>query len=117
MSVTLYGLKNCDTCRKAIKWLEEYHIEYRFHDVRADGLTAERITAWLDVLDWETLLNRRSTTWRELDDASKEDLDANKAAALLLAHPTLAKRPVIEHSSGVAVGFSPSLYEQVLSGS
>jgi arsenate reductase len=103
---TLYGLKNCDTCRKARKWLSANHIEYRFHDIRADGLTRERIDGWVAQLGWQAVVNRRSTTWRQIPEAERGDLDAVRAAALMAAHPTLVKRPVIETRATTLIGFS-----------
>lgn len=116
MTITLYGLKNCDTCRKARQWLAGQGIDHDFHDLREDGLDAGRLRGWLEVMDWETLLNRRSTTWRQLDPAEREPLDAARAEKLMLAHPALVKRPVLEHSTGVLVGFSAAKYETALAG-
>ncbi len=104
--ITLYGLKNCDTCRKARKWLSDNAVEYRFHDIRADGLSREQIEGWIGQLGRETVLNRRSTTWRGLSDADRDGLDDGHAAALMAAHPTLIKRPVIETGASTLVGFS-----------
>ena len=104
--ITLYGLKNCDTCRKALKWLAGQGIEHRFFDVRADGLGRDRIEAWAGALGWEVLLNRRSTTWRQIAEAERADLDEARAVALMAAHPTLIKRPVIETATGTSVGFT-----------
>ena len=101
----IYGLKNCDTCRKALKWLESRSMEHEFVDVRADGVPIENLRRWVDELGWEVVLNRRSTTWRELDQADKEDLDNDKAVTLMAAHPTLIKRPVFEAESGIFIGF------------
>ena len=106
MTLTLYGLKNCDTCRKALKLLKAESIDHSFVDVRADGVSRERIAAWAGEVGWETLLNRRGTTWRGLDDADKSDVDEARAIDLMAAHPALIKRPVIEHGSTVCVGFS-----------
>lgn len=104
--IVIYGLKNCDSCRKAVKLLQAGSCPHRFHDLRADGLPAERLAAWLQRLGWEALLNRRSTTWRELPAAEKADLDAARAAALLTRHPTLIKRPVIEAGQELIVGLA-----------
>lgn len=116
MPMTLYGLKNCDTCRKARNWLDGQGIHYRFHDLRNDGLDAARLHGWLDNMDWETLLNRRSATWRQLAPAEREPLDQGLAEQLMLAHPTLVKRPVLEMSNGIVVGFSAAKYEVALAG-
>lgn len=101
----VYGLKSCDTCRKAVRWLGDNSIEHHYVDVRADGIPADRLRDWVAEAGWETLLNRRSTTWRELDDAEKQGLDDGKAVELILRHPTLMKRPVFDRDAGVLVGF------------
>ena len=103
--ITLYGLKNCDTCRKARKWLVANSIEYRFHDIRADGLTREHIERWVEELGWEAVLNRRSTTWRGLPDSDRAELDDTSATTLMTEHPTLIKRPVFELGSSLCIGF------------
>ncbi|MBT3661270.1 MAG: ArsC family reductase [Rhodospirillaceae bacterium] len=103
--ITVYGLKNCDTCRKALKWLIAEELNHRFHDVRADGLDGPELDRWLAGTGWETLLNRRGTTWRKLPDAETTDVNATKARALMLEHPALIKRPVFEVRSDVIVGF------------
>jgi len=103
--ITVYGLKNCDTCRKARKWLTAQGLEHRFHDVRADGLDATTVKAWTATLGWEKLLNRRGTTWRGLGDADKQDLDQEKAVALMTAQPALIKRPVFDVAGTYALGF------------
>ena len=104
--VTIYGLKNCDTCRKALKWLAAEGIEHRFHDVRADGVDAAMLTGWSETVGWETLLNRRGTTWRKLPEDDREDVDAAKAVSLMETHPALIKRPVFDVAGKVLVGFA-----------
>lgn len=104
--LTVYGIKQCDTCRKALKWLEGQGIEHRFHDFRVDGLRADLLAGWLDSSFADKLVNRRSTTWRQLMD--EERLFEGKALLeLLLANPTLIKRPVFVADDIVAVGFNP----------
>lgn len=103
--LTVYTLKNCDTCKKAIKWLEAEGIAFNNHDVRADGLTKETITQIVKTLSWEKALNRRSTTWRNLDDAQKADIDDAKAVALIAEHETLLKRPVFVAGNEMVAGF------------
>lgn len=102
---TLYGLKNCDSCRKAVTFLKAGGRPYRFHDLREEGLPAAALADWIDHLGWEHLLNRRSTTWRGLPEAEKENLDEGKAVRLMLASPTLVKRPVIRLADRIVVGF------------
>lgn len=109
MSVTLYGLKNCDTCRKAIKELKAAEVEHVFVDVRAGGLTAQQIESWAQQVGWESLLNRRGTTWRGLGEDDKADVDQAKAVRLMAEHPALIKRPVIEGPHGVSVGFTDEI--------
>jgi arsenate reductase len=103
--IVVTGLKNCDTCRNAIKWLKAEGIDARLHDVRADGLDPAALDGWIAAVGWETLLNRRGTTWRGLPDADKADVDAAKARALMLAHPALIKRPVFDLGGKILVGF------------
>lgn len=100
--LTVYGLKSCDACRKARKALGDR--EHRFHDLREDGLDAAMLDRWIGALGWEALLNRRSTTWRGLDEAEKAGLDAGRAQNLMLAHPALVKRPVIDDGATVRIG-------------
>ena len=112
--ITLYGIKNCDTVKKARKWLAENGIEHRFHDFRADGLEAAQIERWCAVVGWEKLLNKAGTTFRQLPPEQKLDLNETRARALMLAQPTLIKRPVLEHAEGVRVGFKPADYAELL---
>lgn len=111
---TVYGIKNCDTVKKALKWLDKNNIAYQFHDLRQDGLTKADLTKWIDSLGWEVLLNKRSTTWRQLADKDKTDIDANKAVTLMLANPTLIKRPVITKGKTTLVGFNDAEYKKKL---
>ncbi len=104
--ITIFGLRTCDSCRKARTWLGEAGLESRFHDIREDGLPAGAIAKWTEAVGWEALLNRRSTTWRGLTDADRSDLDAEKARQLMACHPTLIKRPVFETAGAVLVGFT-----------
>jgi len=105
MTYKLFGLKNCDTCRKALKALESSGHDVAFHDVRADGVTKAQITKWAKAAGWETLLNMRSTTWRGLGDKDKTNITEARAIALMVAHPALIKRPVIEAGGEVYVGW------------
>lgn len=111
MAVTLYGIKNCDTVRRARKWLEGQGVDYRFHDFRADGLDAELAKLWLAEIGPDTLINRRGTTWRKLPDEVRTELDGDKAAALIISLPTLIKRPVIDNNGRLTVGFTDQVKE------
>ena len=104
--ITLYGLKNCDTCRKARKWLDTNDVEHSFRDIREDGVGEDQIKGWVAALGWETVLNRRSTTWRGLSDSDREGMNDGRAVTLMAAHPTLIKRPVIEAGSTTLIGFT-----------
>jgi arsenate reductase len=104
--ITVYGIKNCDTCRKALKWLNNEGLEHRFHDFRVDGLEKEPLEAWVGALGWETVLNRRGTTWRKLPEADRDGLTTDSATALMLDNPTLIKRPVLDIDGTYRVGFS-----------
>ncbi|WP_317931870.1 ArsC family reductase [Halioxenophilus sp. WMMB6] len=112
--LTLYGISNCDTVKKARKWLEQAALEYQFHDFRADGLTPAMVQAWLDELGAETLVNKRSTTWKQLTEAEREQALGADAAALICQHPTLIKRPLLDTGSSRQVGFSAANYQQLL---
>ena len=111
---TVYGIKNCDTVKKAIKWLETNNIAYQFHDLRQDGITKADLLQWTKSVDWELLLNKRSTTWRQLADKDKTGVDANKAVNLMLANPTLIKRPVTITGTTTLVGFKEADYKKAL---
>ncbi|PCJ31519.1 MAG: ArsC family reductase [Gammaproteobacteria bacterium] len=106
----LYGIKNCDTVRKARRWCEANDIEVKFHDFRSDGLDETILNQWLTLVTWEDLLNKRSTTWRNLDDPRKDQLDANNAIALMIENPTLIKRPVLMDNSHCILGFKADIY-------
>jgi arsenate reductase len=107
----MYGIKNCDTIKKARKWLDANAIAYEFHDLRVDGLTQDMIESWLESVSWEKLLNKRATTWRQLDDPRKDDLNQAVAIELMLANPTLIKRPVVfVDNSTCIVGFKEADY-------
>lgn len=109
----VYGLKNCDTCRKAIKWLGAEGFETTLHDVRKDGLLSGQVAFWARTVGWELLLNRRGTTWRGLEEAEKEGLTEEKAIALMEAAPALMKRPIFVSGETVHVGFKPADQEIV----
>ena len=111
--MTLYGIKNCDTVKKALKWLEANQQSVAFHDFRVDGLTEQHIVSWTEQVGWESLFNKRSTSFRNLSDAEKADIDQTKAIDLMLTYPTLIKRPVLEYQGKVSVGFKPAQYEEI----
>jgi arsenate reductase len=116
--ITIYGIKNCDTMKKARAWLDGHRVSYRFHDYKAEGAPKEKLKAWCDELGWESLLNRAGTTFRKLADADKEGLTERKAIALMLAQPSMIKRPVLEAGNKLLVGFKPEIYaKEVPSGS
>ena len=107
---TIYGIKNCDTVRKAKRWLEENHIDYQFHDFRQDGLDKQLLIPWVNAVGWETLLNTRGTTWRNLPTDVKENMCRENAIAIMLEHPAIIKRPVLCTPDGVYIGFKPDQY-------
>ncbi|MDN3521342.1 arsenate reductase [Halomonas ramblicola] len=111
--VTLYGLRNCDTCRKARKAMDGSGIPYQNHDLREDGLSAPLLEHLLEKVPVLTLLNRRSTTWRNLADEDKREMDANKARELMLAHPTLIKRPLLDTGDEIRVGYRDGDYDDI----
>lgn len=112
---TIYGIKNCDTMKKARTWLEAHGIAHRFHDYKVEGIDRAHLEGWADETGWETLLNRAGTTFRKLSDADKADLSRDKAIDLMLAQPSLIKRPVLETDGGVTVGFKPEIYATLFS--
>jgi arsenate reductase (glutaredoxin) len=116
LTITMYGIKNCDTVKKARAWLETRGAGYSFHDYRVEGLEADLLGRWCDELGWEVLLNKASTTFRELPDADKKNLDAAKAMALMLREPTMIKRPVLDADGRLMVGFKPDRYEAAVAG-
>ncbi len=112
--LTMYGIKNCDTIKKARRWLEAHQIEYRFHDYRADGLERAQLDTFIAELGWQALLNTRGTTWRKLDESLRNSIDnADAAAALILEMPAIIKRPLLcAPGRPMLLGFSESSYQQ-----
>lgn len=102
----LYGIRNCDTVKKARKWLDDHGIEYQFHDFKKDGLTSEKLSQWEQTAGWETLLNKRGTTWRKLPDEVRDTISAQSAHQIMLENPSIIKRPVVERGEDVSVGFN-----------
>lgn len=113
MTITLYGIKNCDTVKKARDWLSDQQIAYRFHDFRIDGLTKSQVEQWISELGLDALINKRSTTWKTLDDATKASVDEQTAVPLLVEHPTLIKRPLLDTGSQKLTGFKAADYAQL----
>lgn len=113
MEVTLYGIPNCDTMKKARAWLDQAGIAYRFHDYKKAGVEEADLRRWIDRLGWEAVLNRAGTTFRKLSEAERADLDADRAVALMLAQPSMIKRPMLETEDAVVAGFAPDRYAAV----
>ena len=114
MSLTFYGIPNCDTVKKARLWLDARGLAYAFHDYKKQGADAARIATWVDEAGWEKVLNRAGTTFKKLPESDKEGLDAKKAVALMAANPSCIKRPVLEHPGGLLVGFMEAEWEAAL---
>lgn len=102
----IYGIKNCDTVKKARKWLDDQGLPYDFHDFKKDGLSEELLSHWETALGWEALLNRRGTTWRKLPEEVRDTIDGQSAHRIMLDNPSIIKRPVVEHQGDVRVGFN-----------
>ena len=110
MTITIYGIKNCDTMKKARAWLDGHGVAYSFHDYKTAGIAKDRLKQWCEALGWEALLNRAGTTFRKLPDADKEGLNERKALALMMAQPSMIKRPVLDLGGTLLVGFDPAIY-------
>lgn len=114
MAIELYGIPNCDTVKKARAWLDAKGIRYAFHDYKKEGADPEQLARWADKSGWALLLNTRGTTFRKLSEQDRAGLDGAKALALMEAHPSLIKRPVVEHPGGLLVGFDPDQWSEAL---
>ena len=112
--LTVYGIKSCDSCRKARKYLTDKGIEHTFHDVRDDGLNIQMLERWADRISWETLLNKHGLTWRKIPEVDRADMSRDKALAAMIDNPTLIKRPVFKHDDYIAVGFSEKRFGDFL---
>lgn len=110
MAITLYGIKNCDTMKKARSWLQAHEVPHEFHDYKVAGIDQARLEKWCGEVGWETLLNRAGTTFRKLPQADQEHLDERKAVNLMLAQPSMIKRPVLDLGGKLLVGFNPQTY-------
>ncbi|MGV3554734.1 MAG: arsenate reductase [Croceibacterium sp.] len=113
--IHLYGIPNCDTVKKARAWLDAKGLGYTFHDYKKEGADPDKLERWVAEKGWETLLNRRGTTFCQLSETDKTGIDAAKAVRLMAAHPSTIKRPVVEHSGGLLVGFDPAEWNVALS--
>jgi arsenate reductase len=116
MAVTLHGIKNCDTMKKAWTWLDAHGVAYDFHDYKKQGIDAATLQSWADKVGWEVLLNRSGTTFRALPETSKADMDAAKAIRLMAAQPSMIKRPVLDLGDAILVGFKPEAYAAAFNG-
>jgi arsenate reductase len=114
MTVTIYGIKNCDTMKKARAWLDAHGVAHRFHDYKASGIDRERLAGWTARVGWDVLLNRAGTTFRKLADTDKQGLTEEKAITLMMSQPSMIKRPVLEAGGDILVGFKPEAYRAVL---
>ena len=112
--LTIYGIKSCDSCRAAKKFLATKEIEFQFHDLREDGLDIQMLERWSDRLGWERLLNKKSLTWRKIPEVDRNDMNKDKALAAIIERPTLIKRPVLESKEFIAVGFSEARFTEFL---
>lgn len=110
MAAMIYGIKNCDTMKKALAWLDDHGVAYTFHDYKASGIDRSHLEAWTAGAGWETVLNRAGTTFKKLPDEAKADLDQSKAIGLMLAQPSMIKRPVLEANGKLLIGFKPEIY-------
>lgn len=114
MSYVLYGIKACDTMKKARTWLEEHQVDYAFHDYKSAGIDRASLEKWCNEHGWQTILNRAGITFRKLDDTQKSDLDQARAIELMLAQPSMIKRPVLDLGDKTLVGFKPDNYQAAL---
>lgn len=112
--ITIYGIPNCDTMKKARRWLAENGVEYEFHDYRKLGVPEKELRSWVEQLGWENLLNKRGTTWRKLDDHTRNNIDQVSAIRIMTENPSIIKRPVLAADGTLLVGFRPQDYEQLL---
>jgi Spx/MgsR family transcriptional regulator len=116
MAITIYGIKNCDTMKKARTWLDQHGALYTFHDYKVSGIDRTHLEDWVSRAGWDVVLNRAGTTFKKLDDAEKQNLDSEKAIALMLAQPSMIKRPVLEADGKLIIGFKSESYENTFKG-
>lgn len=112
-SAVMYGIPNCDTIKKARNWLQQQGIDYQFHDYKKHGVDSDQLQAWIDELGWETLINKRGTTWRKLDDATKNNMDATAALQVMLDNPSIIKRPLLIVGDRKLLGFDENQYREL----
>ncbi|MGY5450077.1 ArsC family reductase [Agarivorans sp. MS3-6] len=112
-NIVMFGIPNCDTIKKARRWLSEHNIEFNFHDYRKDGVTQQQIVRWCEQLGWEAVLNKRGTTYRQLSDEQKENLNQDAAIELLAQYPAMIKRPLLQVEQHYTLGFKAELYQQL----
>lgn len=112
--VRIFGIRSCDTCRRATKWLEQHGVQHEYLDIRGDGLTDDVVRRWQARVDWEEMINKRSITWRKIPAVDREDLDADSARHLILAYPTVLRRPVLELPDRLLLGFDEAVYEEAI---
>jgi arsenate reductase (glutaredoxin) len=110
VTVTLYGIKNCDTMKKAWTWLDDHHVAYDFHDYKKSGIDRAHLSVWIAEHGWETILNRAGTTFRKLPEADRDGLDADRAITLMIDQPSMIKRPVLDLGNHTLIGFRPEMY-------
>jgi len=113
MKTTIYGIRNCDTMKKARAWLEAHGVDYDFHDYKSDGIDRATLEKWAKTAGWEVLLNRAGTTFRKLPDDAKQNIDERKAIKLMLEQPSMIKRPVLERGRTLLVGFTEDRYSAI----
>ena len=114
MELTIFGIKNCDTMKKALKWLDDNGIVYHFHDYKKEGVPEQRLRQWLEALGWETVINKRGTTWRKLDDAVKESMNTEKAITVATENPSIIKRPILQNDHFILAGFKADEWKDTL---
>lgn len=112
--ITVYGIRNCDTVRKARAWLDAQGLEYRFHDYKKEGVPADRLDEWLERFGWEKVINRRGTSWRRLPDGEREAMTIERASEAARVNPSLIKRPIVEHDGDTLIGFDADNWQEVL---
>ncbi|MTT53162.1 ArsC family reductase [Alcanivorax sp. VBW004] len=114
MELTLFGIKNCDTMKKAMKWLDDNGVAYHFHDYKKEGVPEQRLRQWLEALGWETVINKRGTTWRKLDDVVKESMNTEKSVNLAMENSSVIKRPILQSNDFILAGFKADEWENTL---